>query len=61
VGGFVAGGLGELNQAFARLAGITYRNAWRLGPSSPLVDRMTETLKKATADIQEITRTGEGR
>jgi DNA-binding PadR family transcriptional regulator len=54
VGGFAAGGMGELNAAFAALAGRTYRNAWRLGPDSPLLARMAETLKKATADIEDI-------
>jgi DNA-binding PadR family transcriptional regulator len=54
VGGFAAGGMGELNTAFAGLAGRTYRNAWRLGPDSPLLARMAEVLKKAAAEIEEI-------
>jgi DNA-binding PadR family transcriptional regulator len=56
VGGFAAGGMGELNAAFARLAGQTYRNAWRLGPDSPVLARMAEALKKAAAEIEEIVR-----
>jgi DNA-binding PadR family transcriptional regulator len=54
VGGFAAGGMGELNAAFAALAGRTYRNAWRLGPDSPLLARMAEALKKAAAEIEDI-------
>ena len=54
VGGFAAGGMGELNAAFARLAGQTFRNAWRLGPDSPTLARMAEALKKAAAEIEEI-------
>jgi DNA-binding PadR family transcriptional regulator len=56
VGGFATGGLGELNAAFGRLAGLTYRHAWRLGPHSPAVERMAEVLKKATLEIEEITK-----
>jgi DNA-binding PadR family transcriptional regulator len=54
VGGFAAGGMAELNAAFASLAGRTYRNAWRLGPDSPLLARMAEALKKAAAEIEDI-------
>jgi len=54
VGGFAAGGMGELNAAFARLAGEAYRSAWRLGSDHPALVRMAEVLKKAAADIEEI-------
>jgi DNA-binding PadR family transcriptional regulator len=54
VGGFASGEMRELNSAFGRLASLTYRNAWRLGPDSPAVARMAEVLKKATAEIEEI-------
>jgi DNA-binding PadR family transcriptional regulator len=58
VGGFAAGGMGELNAAFARLAGQTYRNAWHVGPDNPLLARMAEVLKKATAEIEKIAKAG---
>src|SRR5262245_58308428 len=58
VGGFASGGMGELNAAFARLAGQIYRNAWNLGPEHPSVARIAEILKKAAAEIEEITRRG---
>jgi len=54
VGGFAAGGMGEINAALAALAGRTYRNAWRLGPDSPLLARIAEALKKAAEEIEEI-------
>ncbi|HXK09748.1 MAG TPA: PadR family transcriptional regulator [Vicinamibacteria bacterium] len=54
VGGFAAGGMGELNAAFARLARQTYRNAWRLGPDSPRLARMAAVLEKAAAEVEEI-------
>jgi DNA-binding PadR family transcriptional regulator len=54
VGGFAAGGMGEINAALAALAGRTYRNAWRLGPDSPLLARIAEALKKAAEEIEQI-------
>ncbi len=56
VGGFASGGMGELNAAFAALAGRTYKNAWRLGPDHPALARMAEVLKKAAAEVEEIAR-----
>jgi DNA-binding PadR family transcriptional regulator len=57
VGGFASGGMGELNGAFARLAGRAYRIACRLGPHHPALGRMAEVLDKAAADIEEIAKT----
>jgi len=54
VGGFAAGGMGDLNGTFARLAGQTYRAAWRLGPDHPALARMAEVLKKAAVEIEDI-------
>jgi DNA-binding PadR family transcriptional regulator len=54
VGGFAGGRMGELHAAFGRLARLTYRHAWRLGPDDPVVARMAEVLKRATAEIEEI-------
>jgi hypothetical protein len=41
-----------LNQAFARLAAATYRQAWRSGPDDPMVGRMAEVLRRATEEIE---------
>ncbi len=54
VGGFASGGMRELNAAFAQLAGLTYKRAWRLGPDSPALARMAEALRKAAAEIEEL-------
>jgi len=62
----VAGGsMGDLNAAFARLAGLTYKQAWRRGPDHPAVARVVEILRKATDEIERewerATDTGGGR
>jgi len=50
----VAGGpMGELHQAFARVARQTYKRAWRYGPGHPAVPRIVEILKKAADDIEK--------
>jgi DNA-binding PadR family transcriptional regulator len=56
VGGFTAGGMRDLNGAFAQLASSIYRNAWRLGPDSSAVARMAEVVKKAAAEVEAIVR-----
>ena len=49
----VAGGsMGELNAAFARLAALTYKQAWRRGPDHPAVARVVEILRRATEEIE---------
>jgi len=63
----VAGGsMGELNAAFARLAGLTYKQAWRRGPDHPAVARVVEILRRATEEIERewerpATEAGSGR
>jgi DNA-binding PadR family transcriptional regulator len=49
---FTGGGLGEVQGAFARLAGTTFRRAWRRGPDDPALKRVAEILKKAAEDIE---------
>ena len=58
VGGFTAGGMGDVNGAFARLAGQTYRSAWRLGPEHAALARIAGVLKKAAVEIEEIAKAG---
>ena len=55
---FTGGGLGEVQGAFAHLAGTTFRRAWRLGPDDPALKRVAEILKKAADDIDEAWRAG---
>ncbi len=48
----VAGGpMGELHQAFARVASTTYKRAWRWGGGHAAVPRIVEILRKAADDI----------
>jgi DNA-binding PadR family transcriptional regulator len=52
VRGFAAGAMGDLSQAFARLASLAYGQAWRAGPGDPTVQKIVEILKKAAEDIE---------
>jgi DNA-binding PadR family transcriptional regulator len=50
----VAGGpMGELHQAFARVAGVTYKRAWRWGSGHPAVPKIAEILRKAADEIEK--------
>ena len=42
---FAGGPMGDLHQAFARIASVTYKRAWRWGAGHPAVPRITEILK----------------
>jgi DNA-binding PadR family transcriptional regulator len=49
----VAGGtMGELNEVFARLAGLAYRHAWRAGPNDERTRRIIDILKKAVEETE---------
>jgi DNA-binding PadR family transcriptional regulator len=50
---FTGGGLGELQGAFVRLAGVTFKRAWRRGPEDPALKRVAEILRKAADEIEE--------
>jgi DNA-binding PadR family transcriptional regulator len=50
----VAGSMGDLNEVFARLAGVAYRNAWRAGPEDERTRRMVEILRRALAEIEAV-------
>ena len=49
---FTGGGLGEVQSAFARLAGTTFKRAWRRGPEDPALRRVAEILRKAADDVE---------
>jgi DNA-binding PadR family transcriptional regulator len=46
------GGVGEVQGAFAHLASVTFKRAWRVGPEDPALKRVTEILRKAAEDIE---------
>ncbi|HEV8356249.1 MAG TPA: helix-turn-helix transcriptional regulator [Gemmatimonadales bacterium] len=50
---FAGGAMGELHQAFARMASVTYKRAWRWGGSHPAVPRIIEILNRASDDIEK--------
>jgi DNA-binding PadR family transcriptional regulator len=52
VRGFAGGAMGELSEAMARLARLSFVEAWRAGPGDPRVQKILEILKKAADDIE---------
>ena len=56
---FAGGGIGEVQTAFARLAGTTFKRAWRRGPDDPALKRVAEILRKAADDIEQAWQTGQ--
>jgi len=50
---FTGGGAGEVQEAFARLAGTTFRRVWRRNPDDPALKRVAEILRKAADDIEQ--------
>ena len=49
---FAGGPMGDLHQAFARVASVTYKRAWRWGAGHPAVPRITEILKRTADEIE---------
>ena len=50
---FAGGPMGDLHQAFARVASVTYKRAWRWGAGHPAVPRITEILKRTADEIEQ--------
>ncbi len=49
----VAGGpMGDLHQAFGRVARASYKRAWRFGPGHPAVPKIVEILNRAATEIE---------
>ena len=53
---FTGGGIGEVQGAFAHLAAVTFKKAWRRGPDDPALKRVAEILRKAGDEIEEALR-----
>ncbi len=53
VHGFAGGSMADLNQAFARVASLAYRHAWRAGPDDDYTKRIIEILRKAADEIEK--------
>lgn len=54
---FTGGGMGEVQGAFAHLAAVTFKRAWRRGPEDPALKRVAEILRKAADDIEQAWQT----
>jgi DNA-binding PadR family transcriptional regulator len=54
---FAGGGIGEVQSAFARLAGTTFKRAWRRGPDDPALKRVAEILRKAADEVEQAWQT----
>ena len=54
---FAGGPMGDLHQAFARVASATYKRAWRWGSGHPAVPKISEILRKAADDIDAAWKT----
>jgi DNA-binding PadR family transcriptional regulator len=56
---FTGGGIGEVQGAFARLAAVTFKKAWRRGPDDPALKQVAEILRKAADQIEEALQAGQ--
>jgi DNA-binding PadR family transcriptional regulator len=55
---FAGGGIGEVQSAFAKLAGTTFKRAWRRGPDDPALKRVAEILRKAADEVEQAWQAG---
>ena len=54
VRGFAGGAMGELSEAFARLARLSFVEAWRASPGDPRIQKILEILRKAAEDVEAV-------
>ena len=54
VEGLAGGTLGDLNDTFARMAGLAYKQAWRERPEDGRTDKIVDILRRAQHDIEEV-------
>jgi DNA-binding PadR family transcriptional regulator len=47
------GGVGEVHQAFARLAKVTFKRAWGRAPDDPALKRVAAILERAAEDVKK--------
>lgn len=51
---FAGGAMADLSQAVARLATLSYKEAWRYGPNDPATRRIVEILERAATEIRGL-------
>lgn len=50
----LAGGtMGDLNEAFARMAGMAYKQAWKTGSDDERTQKVVEILRRAVKEMEE--------
>jgi DNA-binding PadR family transcriptional regulator len=54
VEGLASGAIGDLNEAFARMAGMAYKQAWRERPGDDRTELIVDILRRAQQDIEEV-------
>jgi DNA-binding PadR family transcriptional regulator len=54
VEGLAGGTIGDLNETFARMAGMAYKQAWRERPGDDRTEQIVDILRKAQQDIEEV-------
>lgn len=50
---FTGGGVGEVQEAFAHLAAVTFKRVWRRGPDDPALTQVADILRKAADDVEK--------
>ena len=54
VEGLAGGTLGHLNDTFARMAGMAYKQAWRERPGDGRTDKIVDILRRAQGEIEDV-------
>jgi DNA-binding PadR family transcriptional regulator len=51
----IAGGvMGDLSQAFGRLASVAYKEAWRRGPDDEMTRKIVEIVNRAADEVRDL-------
>lgn len=51
---FTGGGIGEVRGAFAHLAAVTFKRAWRRGPDDPALQQVADILRRAADEVEAV-------
>jgi len=54
VEGLAGGTMGDLNETFARMAGMAYKQAWRERPGDDRTELIVDILRRAQQEIEEV-------
>ncbi len=59
VEGLAGGTIGHLNETFASMAGMAYKQAWRDRPGDDRTEQIVDILRRAQQDIEEVLKKAE--